>query len=167
MCGISRGQRYVPSCRSLPHSADCPWKYNICQYQCHLSSQNGKLHNCSPSKPNQDPHWGRCITLLWYMWWSSTIDGHPTVVTMYTTSGAQNAQHQWTETITTVGAPSYINVQAYKTFSSNTLTSTGGSTLGCKAFLCIKRSHILFTLVTVEIWDVRFEDHDRVWCLSS
>ena len=74
---------------------------------------------------------------------------------MYTTSGAQNAQHQWTETITTAGAPSYINVQAYKTFSGNTLTSTGGNTLGCKAFLRIKRSHILFLLATSNL--ARFE----------
>ena len=70
---------------------------------------------------------------------------------MYTNSGAQNAQHQWTETITSVGAPSYINIQAFRTFSGNTLTSIGGNTLGCKAFLRIKRSHILFSLATCNL----------------
>ena len=73
---------------------------------------------------------------------------------MYTTSGAQNAQHQWTETITHVSAPSYINVQAYWTFAGNTLTSISGNTLGCKAFLHIKRSHILFSLATCNLTQI-------------
>ena len=72
---------------------------------------------------------------------------------MYTTSGTQNTQHQWTETITNVSMPSYINIQAYRTFSDNTFTSISGNTLSCKAFLCIKWSHILFSLVTSNlIW---------------
>ena len=73
---------------------------------------------------------------------------------MYTTSSAQNTQHQWTEAIAHVNAPSYINVQAYWTFAGNTLTSIGGNTHGCKAFLCIKWSHILFSLATCNLTQI-------------
>ena len=65
------------------------------------------------------------------------------VVTMYTTSSAQNAQHQWTEMITDVGALSYINIQTFRTFSGNTLTSISGNTLGHKAFYQVITSLVL------------------------
>ena len=73
------------------------------------------------------------------------------VVTMYTTSGTQNMQYQWTKTITHIGAPSYTNIQTFRIFSGSTLTRISGNTLGYKAFLCIKWSHILFSLTTCNL----------------
>ena len=37
---------------------------------------------------------------------------------------------------------SYINVQAYRTSSGNTLTNIGDNTLGCEAFLHIRQLHL-------------------------
>ena len=62
-------------------------------------------------------------------------------VTMYTTSGARNAQHQWIPSITSVGIPSYTNVWVFRPFSSDTLSS----------FLRVPRERILFSFASCVI----------------
>jgi hypothetical protein len=70
---------------------------------------------------------------------------------MYTTSGARNAQHQWIPSITSVGIPSYINVQVFRPFSGDTLSSLSCSQLGCSSFLRVPRERILFSLASCVI----------------
>lgn len=63
------------------------------------------------------------------------------LVTMYTTSGARNAQHQWIPSITSVGIPSYTNVWVFRPFSGDTLSS----------FLRVPRERILFSFASCVI----------------
>jgi hypothetical protein len=70
---------------------------------------------------------------------------------MYTTSGARNAQHQWIPSITSVGTPSYINIQAFRTFSGDTLSLLSCAALGCSSFLRVPRDRILFSLASCVI----------------
>ncbi|KAI0067574.1 hypothetical protein BV25DRAFT_1876116 [Artomyces pyxidatus] len=70
------------------------------------------------------------------------------VLAMYTNSGARGAKHDWISSISSVGAPSYINVQVFRLSYGSTYTSLSCSTLGCSTFLRIPRTHILFSLAT-------------------
>jgi len=73
------------------------------------------------------------------------------VVTMYTTSGARNAQHQWIASITSVSISSYVNIQVYRRFSGDTLSSLSCGLLGCSTFLRIPRTHTLLSLASCTI----------------
>lgn len=65
---------------------------------------------------------------------------------MYTNSGARGAAHEWIDTITSVGEPSYIAVQAFRSSHSTTYTSALCSALGSATFLLIPRTHVLLSL---------------------
>jgi hypothetical protein len=67
---------------------------------------------------------------------------------MYTTSGARNTQHQWIPSITSVGIPSYINIQIFRAFYGDTLSSLSCTQLGCSSFLRVPRNQILFSLAS-------------------
>jgi hypothetical protein len=73
------------------------------------------------------------------------------VITMYTTSAARNAQHQWVPSITSVGMPSYVNIQVYRAFSGDTFSSLLCSSLGCNTYLRVPRTHLLFSLASCPV----------------
>jgi len=70
---------------------------------------------------------------------------------MYTTSGARNAPHQWIPLITSVSIPSYLNVQVFRAFSGDTLSSLSCTPLGCSSFLRVPRDRVFFSLASCVI----------------
>lgn len=73
------------------------------------------------------------------------------VVTMYTNSGASGAKHQWVQSISSVGAPSYINIRVYRAFSGSMMTSLSCRSLGSSSFLRVPRTNFLLSLVSYAI----------------
>lgn len=58
-----------------------------------------------------------------------TLDGL-SVITMYTHSGAKAARHEWTDSVTSVGMPSYVMVQEFRRSYGQAYTS-----VACDALL--------------------------------
>jgi len=73
------------------------------------------------------------------------------VLTMYTNSGARRANHDWVPTVESVGAPSYIVVQAYCCQFLQMYSTLACPKLDCVTFLCVPHSHILFSLASVNL----------------
>ncbi|KAK7691172.1 hypothetical protein QCA50_006275 [Cerrena zonata] len=68
------------------------------------------------------------------------------VVTLYSTSGAKGARHDWIDEIKSVGDPSYVMVQVYTHSHGSTYTSLTCKSLECNTFLRLPRTHLIFSL---------------------
>lgn len=67
------------------------------------------------------------------------------VVTLYSTSGAKGARHDWIDKVHSVGEPSYLMVQLYAHSHGCTYTSLACKSLESNSFLRVPRTHILFS----------------------
>ncbi|KAJ6554371.1 hypothetical protein B0H19DRAFT_1153335 [Mycena capillaripes] len=70
-----------------------------------------------------------------------------TVITMYT----KNTMHDWIQTASSVGTPSYIYVSIYRHFTGAIFSSMACDKLWCPTVLQIPRTHLLFSLASFPI----------------
>ncbi|KAJ6565443.1 hypothetical protein B0H10DRAFT_1965652 [Mycena sp. CBHHK59/15] len=59
-----------------------------------------------------------------------------------------NTNHDWVSSVNSVGAPSYVYVQSYRSLGGGLFTSMSCEKLGSPTFLQIPRAHILFSLAS-------------------
>lgn len=67
---------------------------------------------------------------------------------MYAQGNYKGAKNEWLPSMDSIGVPSYINVQAYWTFTHNIFSLLACLTLHCPTFLHIPATHMLFSLAT-------------------
>ncbi|KAA1468573.1 hypothetical protein DENSPDRAFT_814932 [Dentipellis sp. KUC8613] len=79
------------------------------------------------------------------------------VVTMYTTTGARGAKHDWTASVTSVGSSSYIVGRVFTPSYMHTYSSLSCAALGCATFLRIPRTHVMFSFASASS-DIRAVD---------